>query len=40
MIGTEAYARARKNGLKEYHSRMQKRQSPFLPVLEEILKAR
>ena len=36
MIGTEAYARARKNGLKEYHSRMQKRQSPFLPVLEEI----
>ena len=36
MIGLEAYARARKAGLKVYHSRMQRRQSPYLPVLEEI----
>ena len=25
-----------RSGLKEYHNRMQKRESPFLPVLEEI----
>jgi multidrug resistance efflux pump len=36
MMGEEAYARARKSGLKEYHNRMQKRVSPYLPVLEEI----
>ena len=36
MMGEEAYARARKQGLKEYHNRMQRRQSPFLPVLEEM----
>lgn len=36
MIGEEAYARARKSGLKEYHGRIQRRQSPFLPVLEEV----
>ena len=36
MVGVEAYARARKIGLKEYHSRAQKGQSPYLPVLEEI----
>ena len=37
MIAVEAYARARKSGLKEYHNRMQKRQNPFLPVLEETV---
>ena len=36
MMGEEAYARARKMGLKEYHNRIQKRVSPYLPVLEEI----
>ena len=36
MMGEEAYARARRIGLKEYHSRIQKRVSPYLPVLEEI----
>ena len=32
----DGYSKARKLALKEYHARMQKRQSPFLPVLEEI----
>ena len=32
----DGYSRARKLALKEYHARMQKRQSPFLPVLAEI----
>ncbi len=36
MMGEEAYARARKSGLKEYHNRIQKRANPYLPVLEEI----
>ena len=36
MDGQDAYARARKSGLKEYHARMQRRVSPFLPVLEEV----
>lgn len=36
MNGTEAYARARKAGLREYHNNMQRGKSPFLPVLEEI----
>ena len=36
MMGEEAYARARKLGLKEYHGRIQRHESPFLPVLEEI----
>ena len=36
MVGDEAYARARKVGIREYHARMQRRQSPFLPVLGEI----
>ena len=36
MMGEEAYARARKMGLKEYHGRMQRQENPFLPVLEEI----
>ena len=36
MMGEEAYARARKIGLKEYHGRIQRHESPFLPVLEEI----
>ena len=36
MMSEEAYARARKLGLKEYHGRMQRHQNPFLPVLEEI----
>ena len=36
MMGEEAYARARKIGLKEYHGRMQRHENPFLPVLEEI----
>ena len=36
MNGSEAYARARKIGLKEYHSRAQRGQSPYLPVLEEL----
>ena len=31
-----AYVRARKLGLKEYSARMQRGQSPFLPVLAEI----
>ena len=32
----ECYVRARKLALKEYHSRMQKGQSPYLPVLAEV----
>ena len=36
MVGQDAYARARRSGLKEYHARMQRRESPFLPVLEEM----
>lgn len=36
MTGEDAYARARKSGLKEYHARMQKGESPFLPVLAEV----
>ena len=36
MVGADAYARARKSGLKEYQKRMQRRQSPFLPVLAEV----
>lgn len=36
MIAEDAYARARRTGLKEYHSRMQRRENPYLPVLEEI----
>ena len=35
MNGLEAYARARRLGLKEYHSHMQRRENPYLPVLEE-----
>jgi len=35
MVGADAYVRARKLGLKEYHGRMQRRQTPFLPVLAE-----
>ena len=36
MLAEVAYARARKSGLKEYHNRMQRRENPYLPVLEEI----
>ena len=36
MIAEDAYARARRTGLKEYHNRMQRRENPYLPVLEEI----
>ena len=36
MVGQDAYARARKLGLREYHGRMQRRESPFLPVLAEV----
>lgn len=36
MVGEEAYARARKAGLKEYHARMQRGENPFLPVLAEV----
>ena len=36
MIGEDAYVRARKAGLREYHSRIQRRENPFLPVLEEM----
>ena len=36
MMGEEAYARARRIGLKEYHGRMQRHENPYLPVLEEI----
>lgn len=36
MPGEDAYARARKLGLKEYHARMQKGENPFLPVLAEV----
>lgn len=32
----DGYSRARKLALKEYHARMQRHESPFLPVLEEI----
>ena len=35
MFGVDAYARARKSGLKEYHGRIQRHQNPFLPVLAE-----
>ena len=35
-MSEDAYYKARKLGLKEYHARMQKGQSPFLPVLSEI----
>jgi len=35
-MSNEAYARARKQGLKEYHSRMQRQENPYLPVLSEI----
>ena len=36
MVGVDAYMKARKLGLKAYHSNMQKGENPFLPVLEEI----
>ena len=36
MSGEEAYARARKSGLKTFHALMQKHQNPYLPVLAEI----
>ena len=32
----DGYARARKLALKEYHARMQRHESPFLPVLAEL----
>ena len=35
-MSEDAYVKARKLALKEYHSRMQRRESPFLPVLAEI----
>ena len=36
MIGIDAYGKARKLGLKAYHSSLQKGENPSLPVLEEI----
>lgn len=36
MVGADAYARARRLGLKEYHNRMQRGENPFLPVLDEV----
>ena len=35
-ITTEYYAKARKLALKEYHARMQRREYPYLPVLDEV----
>ena len=35
-MSVEAYARARRAGLREYHARLQKGQSPYLPVLAEV----
>ena len=35
-MSIESYAKARKLGLKEYHTRMQQGQNPYLPVLAEI----
>ena len=35
-MGAVDYAKARKLGLKEYHTRLQRRQNPSLPVLEEV----
>lgn len=36
VVGVDAYAKARKLGLKAYHNSLQKRLNPSLPVLEEI----
>ena len=36
VIGTDAYVKARKLGLKAYHNSLQKHLNPSLPVLEEI----
>lgn len=35
-MSSEVYARARKLGLKEYHARIQRQESPYLPVLAEV----
>jgi len=35
-LTTEYYAKARKMALKEYHARIQRRENPYLPVLDEI----
>ena len=35
-MSEDAYSRARKAALKEYHARMQQGKSPFLPVLSEV----
>ena len=35
-MSEEAYAKARKIGLKEYHACMQRRENPYLPVLADI----
>ena len=35
-MSSEVYARARKLGLKEYHARIQRHESPYLPVLAEV----
>ena len=36
VLVVEAYARARRQGLKEYHARMQRGENPFLPALAEM----
>ena len=36
VIGTDAYVKARKLGLKAYHNSLQKHLNTSLPVLEEI----
>lgn len=35
-VSSEQYAKARKLALKEYHTRIQHREQPYLPVLDEI----
>ena len=36
MVGIDAYAKARKQGLKAYHNSLQRGLNPSLPVLEEV----
>lgn len=35
-MSMDRYVRARRLGLKEYHARMQRRESPYLSVLDEV----
>ena len=36
MTGDQHYVKARRMGLREYHARLQRRESPFLPALAEV----